>query len=164
MILIEATRRGDVPDNVRYCFNIYESRPRTDWLPIFRGLQVRVVSSATYLINYDVRRNGSGLNRLHHFNFPSDNQLQALAAYQAGAPSQGEPAAVVTTQGTAAVETPRVAAAVETKPVTTDDAAKTIIARETTLVVPPEPLPAVDTPLLVPADEATEAAESIDEE
>ena len=122
------------------------------------------MSSATYLINYDVRRNGSGLNRLYHFNFPSDNQLQAMAAYQAGAPSQGEPAAVITTQVTAAVETHRVAAAVETKPVTTDDAAKTVTARETTLVVPTEPLPAVDTPLLVPADEATEAAESTDEE
>lgn len=90
LILIEATAPGDVPDNVRYCFNIFESRPRTDWMRIFRGVQVRAVPSATYLINYDVRLNGSGLNRLHHFNFPTDNELQALAAYQAGAPSQGD--------------------------------------------------------------------------
>lgn len=157
LILIEATRPGDVPDNVRYCFNIYESRPRTDWMRIFRGVQVRAVSSATYLINYDVRLNGSGLSRLHHFNFPTDYEVQTLAAFQAGAPSNGEPAAVVvTTPVTAEVEIPRVATAIETKPVA---AGETATAEETKLLVLPKPLPAADVPLLVPADEATESTE-----
>lgn len=158
LILIEATSPGDVPDNVRYCFNIFESRPKTDWMRIFRGVQVRAVPSATYLINYDVRLNGSGLNRLHHFNFPTDNELQALAAYQAGAPSQGQPATVVTTQVTTAVETPRVAAAIETQPVATEEAAKVVTAEELKLVVPPKPVPADDTPLLVPVDDTQTAA------
>ena len=89
-ILIEATKPGTVPSNVRYCFNIYESRPRTDWLPVLRGVVVRCDSESTYMINHDVRQQQTRLRRLNHLNFATDPQLQTLAAYQAGAPSQSE--------------------------------------------------------------------------
>lgn len=88
LILVEATSPRYVPDNVLYCFNVYESRPRTDWLPVFRGVQVQAASSATYLINYDVRLSSSRMGRLNHFNFATDGQMQAVLAYQAGAPSK----------------------------------------------------------------------------
>ena len=88
LILIEATTPNSIPGNVGYCFNIYSSRPVTDWLPVLRGVRVRRESTDTQLINYDVRKNGSRLSRLNHLNFPSNAQLQTLVAHHAGAPSQ----------------------------------------------------------------------------
>jgi pimeloyl-ACP methyl ester carboxylesterase len=94
LILIEATAPKSIPRNVGYCYNVYGKRPSTDWLPAFRGVSVRRESTGTYLTNHNVRPNDLRLSRLNHFNFASDARLQVLAAYQAGAPSQGSTATV----------------------------------------------------------------------
>lgn len=54
LILIESTMGVAVPDNVQYCFNIYKSNPRRDWIPFLRGLPV-AADGCTQLINVDVR-------------------------------------------------------------------------------------------------------------
>jgi pimeloyl-ACP methyl ester carboxylesterase len=88
LVLIEATTPGTIPGNVSYCYNIYESRPRTDWVPALRGVPVRRESYATRLVQYDVTRTRSSLTRLNHLTFSHDAHVQAIAAYQAGAKMQ----------------------------------------------------------------------------
>jgi len=100
LVLIEPTNPSTIPGNVGYCYNIYESRPRTDWLPVFRGTRVQRESRRTALINYDVAGTRRSLTRLNHFDFSADPQVQAIAAFQAGAPSRTQAASVATPSAT----------------------------------------------------------------
>ncbi len=88
LILIEATNPEKVSSNVCYCFNAFESRPKTDWIPILRGIQVDRESASTCLINYDVRKVDPKFTRLNHLTFSADPDMQTLIAFQAGAHSK----------------------------------------------------------------------------
>ena len=55
-ILLEPTIPPTVPGNVRYCFNLYESRPYRDFVPALRGIRVQRESENTQLVNYDLRK------------------------------------------------------------------------------------------------------------
>lgn len=57
LILIECPYRDTIPPNVAKCVNIYRSRPRKDWIPMFRGLPLRNECGTTAMRNVDVRRN-----------------------------------------------------------------------------------------------------------
>lgn len=55
-VLVEPTIPPTVPANVRYCFNLYVSRPHRDFVPALRGVAVHRDSPATQLVNYDIRQ------------------------------------------------------------------------------------------------------------
>lgn len=109
LILIEPTTPGTVPGNVAYCYNVYESRPRTDWVPAFRGVAVQRESWGTRLVNHDVARTRSSLTRLNHLNFSYDAQVQSIAAYQAGVRFKTAPAVNIAQQQPAAAASATVA-------------------------------------------------------
>jgi hypothetical protein len=54
LVLLEASYRDLVPENVRQCVNIYKSQPATDWIPIFRGIPLCAESDGTDLENRDI--------------------------------------------------------------------------------------------------------------
>jgi hypothetical protein len=54
LILIESTFGIDVPTNVSFCYNIYQSR-WADAVPAFRGIAVNAQNPNTQLFNVDVR-------------------------------------------------------------------------------------------------------------
>lgn len=108
LILIEPTNPRNIPGNVGYCYNIYESRPRTDWMPAFRGMNVQRESGRTVLYNYDVARTRGRMTQLNHFDFSADSQVQSIAAWQAGAPAGSRSAnnAIASNPQTADAKTP----------------------------------------------------------
>ena len=69
LILVDPTYYDSVPSNVRYCYNLYQSHPRTDWIPMFRGVSIEAADPGTDLINYDVRnhRKCRHYDELNHF-------------------------------------------------------------------------------------------------
>lgn len=77
MVLIESTWGISVPQNVEYCFNIYESQPVTDWIPMFRGVSVEARGSGTELINIDVADDSDFgfLAARNHFTIANDHRL-----------------------------------------------------------------------------------------
>ena len=79
LVLFEPTLPGKIPSNVGYCFNLYESRPLTDWLPVFRGIRVAPVNAATPVVNYDVASESETLARENHFTIATQEQAQRLA-------------------------------------------------------------------------------------
>jgi hypothetical protein len=54
LLLIESTFGIDVPANVEYCFNIYQSR-WADAVPAFRGIPVSKLNPNTQLSNVNVK-------------------------------------------------------------------------------------------------------------
>lgn len=54
LVLIECPYHDTIPPNVARCLNIYESRPKTDWIPMFRGLPLRPECCETDFENFDV--------------------------------------------------------------------------------------------------------------
>jgi hypothetical protein len=53
LVLLECFTYPTIPGNVRYCFNLYESRPSDNWF-IFRGTPVTCESRGTRLVSIDV--------------------------------------------------------------------------------------------------------------
>lgn len=80
LILIESTLGVEVPGNVSYCLNLYESRPRTDWIPAFRGIRVSTQSPHTYMVDWDVATNPqlAWLRSYNHFTLSSSPEARAL--------------------------------------------------------------------------------------
>jgi len=55
LVLVDPTTPPTIPANVKRCFNLFKSRPSTDWMPWFRGIAVHVKNRKTQLLNYDLR-------------------------------------------------------------------------------------------------------------
>lgn len=83
LILIEPTIPGRIPPNVQYCFNLYESRPLTDLLPVFRGVRVDAVNPGSSVVNYDVSQRDRDLARNSHFTMATSDRVQQMAISQA---------------------------------------------------------------------------------
>ena len=68
LILIESTLGADVPSNVSFCYNIYQSR-WADAVPAFRGIAISAHNPNTQLYNVDVRYHPelANLAELNHF-------------------------------------------------------------------------------------------------
>lgn len=60
LVLLEAPPGGRVSGNVRECVNIYKPQPWSKVFPYFSGSQVMAESSATQLVNYNVREFNDG--------------------------------------------------------------------------------------------------------
>jgi len=54
LVLVEPTIPTRVDPEVA-CFNIYESRPKTDWWPMLRGIPVQSTAGTGAITNYDLR-------------------------------------------------------------------------------------------------------------
>lgn len=82
MVMVEPTVGITVPRNVEYCWNLYESNPATDHLPVFRGVPVSGESSATCIRNCDTRlcSEYAYLRDLTHLNMASSDEVQHLIA------------------------------------------------------------------------------------
>jgi hypothetical protein len=80
LILIESTFGTAVPGNVDLCLNLYESRPNTDWMPIFRGVPVPATGAGTQLVNMDVHSdpNLTWLAQYNHFTIPNGARLHGM--------------------------------------------------------------------------------------
>ncbi len=80
MVLIETTLGVSVPSNVDYCFNLYESNPGLDWIPILRGVKVRRDGCETFLENVDIRRDDrfADLRCYGHMNLASNETVHGL--------------------------------------------------------------------------------------
>lgn len=87
LTLIDTPYATVVPDNVDYCFNIYKSRPKTDWMPWFRGRPVSTAGPAGTLVNYDVRYYDPDetLGDLNHFVICSDQNIHHMVVQQVAA-------------------------------------------------------------------------------
>lgn len=84
LILIECFDFPQIPPNVRYCVNLYESRP-LDRVSPFRGTPARAVdAAATTLVDIDVSRTPEwqDLRRNNHFTMADDPQVQEFVAQQ----------------------------------------------------------------------------------
>jgi hypothetical protein len=80
MVMVEPTVGITVPGNVDYCWNLYESNPDTDHIPVFRGVPVSAESSGTCIRNCDTRLNSeyAYLRDLTHLNMASSDEVQRL--------------------------------------------------------------------------------------
>lgn len=80
MVLIETTLGVSVPCNVDYCFNLYESNPGLDWIPILRGVKVSRDGCETLLENVDIRRDDrfADLRCYGHLNLASNDAVHEL--------------------------------------------------------------------------------------
>lgn len=77
LVLLESSYDAPLPANVSRCFNIYQSRPKTDWLPAFRGVPVSAESPATQVVNYDLREEeGELCCRGNHFTICTNPYVQ----------------------------------------------------------------------------------------
>jgi hypothetical protein len=83
LVLFEADMPKRIPPNVQYCFNHYESRPLTDWLPMFRGLPVQADNPSTPVVNFDVKQTDPHLTGLTHFFMATNPRAQTMAISQA---------------------------------------------------------------------------------
>ncbi len=84
MFLIECYDHPEIPPNVRYCVNIYESRP-LDRLTPFRGTPALAVDpSATKLIDIDIACDPQwqDTRKNNHFTMADDPEVQEFAAQQ----------------------------------------------------------------------------------
>lgn len=54
LVLLDTSYEDAIPGNVRNCFNLYKSRPFTDWIPIFRGVPMPAPCASTRIVNFDV--------------------------------------------------------------------------------------------------------------
>lgn len=84
MVLIECYDYPEIPPNVRYCVNIYESRP-LDRLTPFRGTPARAADpSSTRLVDIDVSyaQGWEELRENNHFTMADDPRVQEFAARQ----------------------------------------------------------------------------------
>lgn len=77
LILVDPTVPPKIPANVRYCVNIYRSKPATDWMPWLRGVPVSTAGKETQLVNRDVR-NTSIDKELNHFNIEEHPAIQDM--------------------------------------------------------------------------------------
>ncbi len=72
LVLIEATfKKNEVPENVRYCYNLYEERGVRDCFPAFRGVPVDASSPATVMTNNELSTTDLPARRISHFNIAS---------------------------------------------------------------------------------------------
>lgn len=78
LVLLESTLGTPVPGNVELCINMYESRPHTDWLPVFRGIPVVGLNPETQVLNLDVRYNEDlqWLTQYNHFTIASGSEMR----------------------------------------------------------------------------------------
>lgn len=84
MVLIECYDHPEIPANVRYCVNIYETR-RLDRVQPFRGTPARAADPAsTQLIDIDVAYHPEweDVRENNHFNMADDPRIQGFAAQQ----------------------------------------------------------------------------------
>lgn len=79
LVLIESTLGTEVPSNVRYCINYYESRA-LDVIPVFRGVPVARAGRGTQIVNVNVGRHPGleSLAALNHFTVPNSPQLHSM--------------------------------------------------------------------------------------
>ena len=84
LILVDPTYYDSIPGNVRYCYNLYQSRPSTDWMPLFRGVPVTPAHPDTCLVNYDVRDHDKcrHYDTLNHFTICSSPAVLAHVSGQ----------------------------------------------------------------------------------
>lgn len=80
IVMVEPTVGVTVPGNVDYCWNLYESNPDTDHIPIFRGVPVDAESASTCIENIDTRKceKYAYLRELTHLNMASSAEVQRL--------------------------------------------------------------------------------------
>jgi hypothetical protein len=83
LVLIEPDMPRPIPANVRYTFNLYASRPLTDWLPVFRGVRVVPDDPASAVVNYNVKRTDQVLARQSHFTMATNERAQRMVVSQA---------------------------------------------------------------------------------
>lgn len=60
LVLIDAPFSQSIPANVVHCSNYYVSRPRTDWMPWFRGVAMTRESRHSRVRNIDLRNSSMG--------------------------------------------------------------------------------------------------------
>jgi len=80
LVLMESTLGTAVPANVELCINLYESRPATDWLPVFRGIPVEALGPNTEVMNLDVNANEElqWLTSYNHFTIASGSEMKVM--------------------------------------------------------------------------------------
>jgi hypothetical protein len=83
LILIEAAVPGRVPSNVAYTFNLFESRPLTDWQPFLRGVRVKSENPSSTVVNYEVNRSDPVLTRQGHLTMATSKHAQGVVIGQA---------------------------------------------------------------------------------
>jgi hypothetical protein len=94
-VLLEPTIPPSVPGNVRYCFNLYESRPYRDFVPALRGIGVQRESANTELVNYDLRKyRPSGSGRTTHLFILHNAHWRSVLVSQMVTPREGESSSV----------------------------------------------------------------------
>ncbi|WP_237229223.1 hypothetical protein [Rubinisphaera sp. JC750] len=72
LILIETTFcKAPIPENVRYCVNLYEERGFRDHFPAFRGVPQRASCPSTTLVNKELSTTDLPERRVTHFNIAS---------------------------------------------------------------------------------------------
>ena len=83
MVLIECYDYPEIPPNVRYCVNLYETR-RMDSLTLFRGTPARADASSTTLIDIDIScaPGWEDLRANNHFTMADDPRVQEFVAQQ----------------------------------------------------------------------------------
>lgn len=88
MVLMEPTIPGKIHSNVGTVLNVYESRPKTDWWPMLRGIPVAQQTGSSRIANYDLRQYNPGLaGAVGHLNLPANQQVQSMVVNTAVQPA-----------------------------------------------------------------------------
>jgi len=80
LALIDPTTPPKIPDNVVRCFNLYQSSPATDWIPVLRGVPVKAENGSTEVVNFDIRKHNEDgrFSWNNHFNIEEDEDVHAV--------------------------------------------------------------------------------------
>lgn len=80
LALIDPTTPPKIPANVVRCFNLYQSSPATDWIPVLRGIPVEADDDATEVVNFDIRKHNEDgrFSWNNHFNIEEDKDVHAV--------------------------------------------------------------------------------------
>ena len=82
LVLLEVTFSTDVPQNVTYCYNLFQKRGLRDRIPALRGVAVGKASPGTCLINQEFSEVSPRKKSLGHLEIAADEQAQQILFYQ----------------------------------------------------------------------------------
>ncbi len=79
LVTVDPVNPAEVPSNVRWCLNIYQSNGLWDVMPMFRGIRVKAEDPrGSVLDNFDVRKDRTDLLEANtdHFNIDKNPKVQ----------------------------------------------------------------------------------------
>lgn len=79
LVMTDPVMPRKIPPNVVHCYNVYKCHPKTDFIPIYRGVTVKAVdASRTKIENVNIREMSFDNDTITHFNIEKARPVQDM--------------------------------------------------------------------------------------